>query len=279
MRQTSRHICRDRPKLANLRVNQPATPYVDHPDFRQRNIAAVLFSAGEPLPPLPSVRHLDPDDYRDKPSANMLTRDVERLRFMQFNYARKRAAGADGKALWAQRAMHLREYLMRVNLSLVPYAVWYRRQRVPNLDANEVYGDGMAALLRSVDRFNVSRGFKFSTYAVRAILNQFTVAGIRAKRRAARMKLVELHEGIVDVAHGDHVAELAQGDEAAKLRRVLDANAAGLTPEERLVIGTRYGDRNGVTHRDCAQLLGSTKEGARQIELRALAKLRAVLAA
>lgn len=182
------------------------------------------------------------------------------------------------KALWAQRATHLREYLVRVNLSLVPYAVWYRRQRVPNLDANEVYGDGMAALLRSVDRFNVARGFKFSTYAVRAILNQFTHKAVRAQRREARTKLVELHEGIVVVAHGDHVAELAQMEEAAKLRQVLDGNTAGLTAEERLVIRTRFGESN-KTQKDCARLLGSTKEWARQIELRALAKLRAALAA
>lgn len=262
-------------------MKPPAKPYVDHPDFRQRDIAAVLFPPDEPLPLLPPVVHLGSANWRGKKGAGVLTREAEKRRFMQLNYARKRACGpvAD-RPLWAQRATHLREYLVRMNVTLVPYAVSLRRKRVPNLDAEEVSGDGMAALLRAVDHFNVSAGWRFSSYAVRAILNQFTHGAIRAQRRAARMPTVELYEAAVVVDGSDPVTALAQREEVAKLLRVLADNSAGLTDDERLVLDKRFNGDDRLTHRECTKLLGGcSREGARQLELRALEKLRAVMAA
>ena len=46
--------------------------------------------------------------------------------------------------------------------------------RLGDVDFAEVVSEGNMALIRAVDKFNVERGFKFSTYACRAILKAFS---------------------------------------------------------------------------------------------------------
>ena len=130
-------------------------PYVDNPDFSRPDIAQELF--GGPLPPLPPAVHLSPDQYHSKPNAPMLSRDEERLRFLQYNYARKRAGGATERPLWASRAGYVREYLVRSNMALVPTAI-YKRGYPGDPDAQ--FSEGMDALLRAVDGYDVGKGYK-----------------------------------------------------------------------------------------------------------------------
>ena len=49
-----------------------------------------------------------------------------------------------------------------------------RRIRMPMVEFVDLISEGNKALLRSVEKFDVSRGFKFSTYACRAILKGFS---------------------------------------------------------------------------------------------------------
>jgi DNA-directed RNA polymerase specialized sigma subunit len=45
-----------------------------------------------------------------------------------------------------------------------------KRTRLGDVDFAEIVSEGNMALMRAVDKFNVDKGFKFSTYACRAIL-------------------------------------------------------------------------------------------------------------
>ena len=58
-----------------------------------------------------------------------------------------------------------------MNMALV--LAMAKRQRAVNVELEELIAEGYMALLRCVDRFDVSYGFKFSTYACRAILKSF----------------------------------------------------------------------------------------------------------
>ena len=104
--------------------------------------------------------------------------------FLRYNYARYRLAGLVAQQLsratlararqmvrWYQRAMRTRADLVRANLALV--LAMAKRTRIPNVDFGEVVSEGNMALLRSVEKFDAARGFKFSTYACRAILKSF----------------------------------------------------------------------------------------------------------
>jgi len=278
-------------------VNHPQTPllartfpHVDHPSFREPKTDADLFPPGKPLPTLPPVIHLETLTYRDPRVPPPLTREAEHQAFLAYNLARCRAAQAQERAsgrqrsaaladltLWAGRADHLREYLTRMNLPLVPFVYKLRRDHLRDIAADDAMAVGMGALLRGVDRFDASAGFKFSSFAVRIMMNDITRASEVATRKQARCHLGDVAFTLHDADSPDP-ATIAQGrDDAAQLRRVLANDTAGLTDDEREILVHRFREGKPMTHDAFAERLGVSKERSRQIEMRALAKLRRTL--
>ena len=121
----------------------------------------------------------------------VLTAAQERVIFLRFNYCRFRVAELLGtlggrrpspakarKVLdWHARAMQLRHQIAEVNVALV--MAMAKRTRAEDMEFADMLGEGNMALLRAVDKFDVSRGFKFSTYACRAILKAFGRQGMK----------------------------------------------------------------------------------------------------
>src|SRR5437764_795943 len=85
---------------------------------------------------------------------------------------------------WHRRFEHFREYLVRTNLALV--LAMAKRTRMGDVDFAEIVSEGNMALIRAVDKFNVDRGFKFSTYACRAILKAFSRTALKSSRHRTR---------------------------------------------------------------------------------------------
>lgn len=82
--------------------------------------------------------------------------------------------------------MRLRGQIVAANLALV--LAMARRMRHSVLDYGEMIGEGHVALMRTVDRFDVSRGFKFSTYACQSILKAISRAAVRDSRYRERIR-------------------------------------------------------------------------------------------
>ncbi len=173
-----------------------------------------------------------------------------------------------------------RDRIVEANLGLVPTMV--QRARVSGADFSDLISEGHMALLRSVDKFDCSRGFKFSTYACRAILTSVT----RAVASMARYRAVFPAEFDPKLQRGDMI-DIRRAREDANsmeaLREVLDDEAGELSTTEREVLAERFGmsrlrpmnaPRDQKTLREVAQSFGVTKERVRQIQNRALSKLR-----
>jgi len=123
-----------------------------------------------------------------------LSTDQERHLFMRLNYTRRRTADIlnefAGKSLtvkatrlllaWGRRTLRTRSVIVRLNMPLV--LAMAKRTRLTHIDFNEMISEGNMALLRSVEKFDCSRGFKFSTYSCRAILKSFSRVAMRASR-------------------------------------------------------------------------------------------------
>jgi len=101
--------------------------------------------------------------------------------FPRHNYAKYRLSkllgSADGRSkrtrprqerLWRRRACRTREKIVHANLPLVPAMA--KRSRATGVDLADLISEGQMAVLRCIEHFDISRGFKFSTYARRAIL-------------------------------------------------------------------------------------------------------------
>ncbi|MBU0617674.1 MAG: sigma-70 family RNA polymerase sigma factor [Planctomycetes bacterium] len=228
--------------------------------------------------------------------ARSLSRDEEVELFLRFNYCRYRMMGIlrahAGKRLtaaatrellnWDQAALDVRDEIVQANLGLVPAMV--ERSRLTGVDFAELISEGQLALLRSVGKFDCSRGFKFSTYACRAILTSISRAVALMARHRARFP-TEYDPGLQKADFVESRREEIEANCAQELQAILAGNLADLTVTEQRILSERFGmrgpgrntARDSKTLRQVAEVFGVTKERVRQIQNRALAKLREVL--
>ena len=214
--------------------------------------------------------------------------------FLRYNYCRHRmmrilreagstrlTAAATRELLeWHTLALRSRDSIVTANLGLVPTMI--ERSRITGVDFTELISEGNFALLRSADKFDCGRGFKFSTYACRAIITSMTRAIALMARHRSRFPT----EYDPRLEKCDSLEMRRAGAEEAcilELRSILARNVGDLTLTEHRVLAERFGvngpgrrgpAREQKTLRQVAESFGVTRERIRQIQNKALDKLR-----
>lgn len=228
----------------------------------------------------------------------ILTGAEERVLFHQFNYARYRvwklqqeawarpdkkptAEQADQLLNWYRKSERIREQIAETNLALV--LAMAKRTRMSEVDFADLVSEGNMALLRAVDKFDAGRGFKFSTYACRAILKAFSRQGMKLSKYRQRFptdfdpKLEK--SNYLETKRADF-----EKDTASEVREIVIANRADLSEVEKTVLEHRFGLETGglekpMTLEQVGQIIGVTKERVRQIQNKAMEKIRVELEA
>jgi len=226
------------------------------------------------------------------PSSSLLTTAQEQHLFMRYNYARLRAGAAvkrfrtnPGKgvvrevALWYGRVKDTREIITQANLALV--LAMAKRTRMSDVDFGELVSEGNMALLRAVEKFDAARGFKFSTYACRAILKAFSRIALKTSRYRAAFP-AEFDPAMERSNYQEERRAGIEQDAVDELQRIIGENRAQLSDVEKDVIQARFAINRGqdaaaMTLEEVGQVIGVTKERVRQIQNKALEKLRATL--
>ncbi len=235
-----------------------------------------------------------PDDQKLGSSVRTHSADRERFLFERYNYARYRiwellkahanetltAQAARELLLWARRVQQIRCEIIQSNMPLVLSMT--KRSRLAGLDYNEMISEGNLALIRSVEKFDPSRGFKFSTYSCRAILKSFSRVAMRAGRYRG-MFPVELTSELEKSDFLEHKRVCIEEGFVDDLKRILTSNLAHLNEVEHTVIKERFalgGARENERHKTLEQvgeIIGVTKERVRQIQNKALQKIKVAL--
>ena len=276
-------------RILNKPLNYIYSPEFDAPDAEQTILAEDLADSIEYLEPRTSGTERVQPYFHDLARLPVLTPQQERGLFRQYNYLKFRAAelrqGLDpieaSPALIKRiekllvRIEKTKAALVRCNLRLVMNIAKRHVGNAPDLF--EVVSDGNISLMQAVEKFDYARGNKFSTYATWAVVRNYarTIPEKRYRQRRFQTGAEEVLETVADAA-----ANTEAEWERKSLRQKIGAALDHLENRERQVVLQHFGlTKTGrrQTLEEIGKGLGVTKERIRQIERRALGKLRAVL--
>jgi RNA polymerase primary sigma factor/RNA polymerase sigma factor len=217
----------------------------------------------------------------------LLTAEQERYLFRKYNYLKYRASQLRDRvdsarpqrdqldkieALYRE-AVDTRNQLIRANLRLVVSIA--KKYTGFNGDLFDLVSEGNISLMKAIDKFDYTRGFKLSTYATWAIKQNYARQYMAKMRHSDRFRTshgIEMDVTADNRSDGIN-QERQQSEREAQVRKILGS----LTERERSIIRQRYGlgdTPEGKTLQEIGDDMGVSKERIRQLETRALAKLR-----
>ncbi len=170
-------------------------------------------------------------------------------------------------------AVATKNQIVRANLRLVVSIA--KRHVGPAENFFELVSDGNMSLMRAAEKFDFARGNKFSTYASWAIMKNFarTIPNEHRYHDRFRSSQSEMFATAEDERTDQVEIESSQLQREAQIEKIL----ACLDDREQKIIVRRFGLKRGeepLTLKQVGVELGVTKERIRQIEARALSKLR-----
>jgi len=264
-------------------------PEFDAPDAEQTILSEELADSIEYLSPQGASPPGVQPYIHELARLPVLTRQQEAALFRQYNYLKFRAAQLRERLdplkvqpqLLARiekliaRVDQTKAALVRCNLRLVMNIAKRHVGNAPDLF--EVVSDGNISLMQAVEKFDYARGNKFSTYASWAIMRNYarTIPEKRYRQRRYQTGSEEVLEAVPDPG-----ANAEAEWERKSLRQKLGAALNHLEPRERQVVLHHFGLTKTGRQQTLEQIgkgMGVTKERIRQIERRALDKLRNVL--
>lgn len=220
----------------------------------------------------------------------LLSRELERDLFRRYNFSKYLLAKLLG-SIDADRATdkdfekvqdlkrkvdEYRHRITRANLRLVVSIAKRHVGRAANFF--EVVSDGNMSLILAIEKFDYSRGTKFSTYATWAIMKNYARLIPEGHNRNARF--VTGQDLALELATDSRVPQAWESDRR-DVRDLIEAGLIELSEREREILRGRFGlgDENEqpVTLERLGRRFGMTKERVRQIERRAIARLRETL--
>lgn len=175
--------------------------------------------------------------------------------------------------------------LIEHNMRLVAHVA--KKYYSPNEDPEDLLSIGTIGLLKAVDTYDGTKGYKLVTYAARCIDNELLMYFRCRKKQAKDVSLYEPigcdKEGnqirLYDVLEQEPVDVASQMDQKNDLLRLHHLMPQVLNDRERQIIEKRYGvyREHPATQKEIAKQMGISRSYVSRIEKRALEKLRMAL--
>jgi RNA polymerase sigma factor (sigma-70 family) len=295
----ARRYCRTKASIYRIisesraaRLHAQTIDYMHSDEFEQAGAEKVI------LGPAPEVDKTN-EKVRTPPglppylaslySIPLLTREEEAYYFRKLNFLKYKAAQIQEKLdpnrpkardmdqieKLLDESTDVKNFLIRSNLRLVVSIA--KRHIRPGGNFFEMVSDGNMSLIRAIEKFDYTKGNKFSTYASWAIMKNY------ARSIPAEYKVLdrfrtgndELFFQSTDERESQYREELINQKQHAVIMSILDQ----LDGREKDILIYRYGlnARNEPqTLEQVGDRFGVTKERIRQLESRALKKLRRI---
>ena len=280
-----------------------ATPYsfVDNEHFHLKNAKKDIIDAKPELSQpntswYQSVLNNLGHTTTSKTSTTKLSTEQEQAIFLKYNFCKYKVAQIIEKAAyhqtnitlskaaqilqWHNAAEAYEHQIAQVNLALV--LAMAKRSYVKDIDYSDLVSEGNMALLRAIDKFDAAKGFKFSTYGCRAILKSFSRVSMKQSRY--RQRFPTEFDPSMERSNYTEEKRKSHTDECAQdVKDILIQNKANLTHVEVSVIEHRFAignyqqthvDAKPLTLEQVGKIIGVTKERVRQIQNKALKKIK-----
>ncbi|MDP7005990.1 MAG: sigma-70 family RNA polymerase sigma factor [Phycisphaerales bacterium] len=263
--------------------------------FKKKNAEELIFEIPTSIPRMPISWYCPAIDRATLPKRTgsmLLTREEEGVLFRQYNFARMKLSNLQDKIShednpkdeiidellrWYDIAIDSRDHIVERNLALV---LAMAKRSWATGEYADLVAEGNVALLRSVDRFNCDLGYKFSTYACRALTTAFNRFGRKQIKHKDNVPF-EFDPDREPVNKSEDETFITP-EHVSAIREAVRSENAQLTPVEQDVLRYRFGlfaaqNPPKLTLEKAGNLLGISKERVRQVQIRALGKIREVL--
>ena len=220
----------------------------------------------------------------------LLTREEEGYFFRKMNYlkfkarkvqekidpARPRSKQMDQIDELIEQSLEIKNFLIRSNLRLVVSIA--KRHIRPNSNFFEMVSDGNMSLIRAIEKFDYTKGNKFSTYSSWAIMKNFARSIPNEHTQLDRFRTG--NDEIFAYSQDQRSSQFQQERVNKTQKHLISGILGELDHREREIIVHRFGLEKGSeckTLEQVGQRFGVTKERIRQLEARALQKLRKIV--
>ncbi len=286
----ARHVVEMRAR----RMLEARITFVGHPDFEDSTATAGALGPGTgpvgpgEAPDRDRAREVLPFSDADFQDGKFLTREQEvhlfrKMNFLKYQAAQlheainpslARSADLDRIEELLREAGAIRNRIIRSYLGLVVSIV--KKFTRPSQDFFDLVSEGNVSLIRASEQFDFERGARFSTYATWAIINNFVRRFPRDQCR--RVRFATGHEELLQALADHRDSGSADAMDQEQSRYMIRKMLGSLSVREQTIIVRRFGlagDKQTLVQ--VGHELGISKERVRQLESRALNKLRALV--
>jgi len=254
-------------------VHRPEQGIASTPEIADLDAFLDELFAGEPN----TSSRMAPERSLLQVPSHLLTRDQERRLFLHMNSLKFRANalrsrinpdGPSGRMIEEIESLladvkRIRDCLTECNLRLVLSIA----RKLSNSQGHfeELVSDGLPILMRCVELFDASRGYRFSTYVTHSVQRHLYRVIKQVQRRKQRFAATDA-EILVNVAEEADDRPQQMLDHAAIVSVIIQEAESQLDSRERLIIHRRFGldGKTTQTLRQIAEGLGISKLRVRQ---------------
>jgi len=295
----ARQYCRTKASVYRIvsemrakRLTDQPIDYMDSPEFHRSGADERILGT----PPEPAKRDARvkappglPPYLASLYSIPLLRKEEEAYYFRKMNYLKFKAARLQQKVNAARpktrdleqieelldRSLEVKNFLIRSNLRLVVSIA--KRHIRPNSNFFEMVSDGNMSLIRAIEKFDYTKGNKFSTYATWAIMKNFarSIPAEHTLLDRFRTGKEEVFQRSTETRSNQFREELINQKQHQLIMGILEQ----LDEREKDIIMFRFGLSQGTEPQTLEQVghhFGVTKERIRQLEARALRKMRRI---
>ncbi len=272
--------------------------FISNVEFRSPDAAKPIFESPLELGPdqaaiaNPAVRRVGTDlpmNLSRLCEARLLTPVQEATLFRRMNFLRQQAAlqrsmlnaaePSAARLLLVERLLLLadwhRDRIVEANTRLVFSIV--KKFMNANNQFDDLLSDGIFALMRAVEKFDFDRGYRFSTYATQVVRRNAYREMVQGQEERTKM-VGGLQDMDIDLSDEERSPAISE-NRWHELRSRLSLMLGDLDRREKFIIRARFSlgsHRRVHTLQALADRLGVSKERVRQLERRAMDKLRAM---